>query len=363
MTIKGLTDRGLAFPEIGQIRKGGPKPNESQPGKDLQYFRVTFDEREVQATTTFLQHYGEQPTDIRIILPFNEIERMWDPYLEAYSAGRLIARADGEKYIYRVDVKTGQILVRNGEPFKAYNPTDVVGTWHNKKTGKDEPIKCRPTGRLKVIVPELGRAAYMTVMTTSIHDIANISAQLEAFKTLNAGQIAGIPFILRRRPKKISTPTADGGRARYTKWMLSIEADPEWVKAKLSEVKRLALPGNGLVLPEPSSLPEVEAEAEITDGQYVDEDDETEAEITGTDESSPTEQPPMTLEEAESMTTAKGTLYRDVPTDELRKAADALSRKERNADQEQKLLAMQIIVKARSEQAAAQKANNGELPK
>lgn len=270
MAIKGLTDRGLAFPEIGQIRKGAPK-GERAPGKDLTYFRVTFDEQEAEAAQVFEQTYGKQPDSIRIVLPFNEIERMWDAWLEAYTAGRMVARSDGEHFEYLVDTKTGEVVIKNGldkhGKRRPYMEGEEVGKDSNNKA-----IFCKPTGRLKVILPELARAAYVTVLTTSVHDIANISAQLEAFKTLNNGQIAGIPLVLRRRPKKISTPV-DGKRVRVTKWLLSIEADPVWVKAKLSEVKRLALPGNGLaLLPEPEESEE-DIEAEAT---WVDDDDDFE---------------------------------------------------------------------------------------
>jgi hypothetical protein len=271
MAIKGLTDRGLAFPEIGQIRKGAPK-GERAPGKDLTYFRITFDEQEAEAMATFEQAYaksGGKPSEINIILPFNEIERMWDAWLEAYTAGRMVARSDGEHFEYLVDTKTGEVVIKNGldkdGKRRPYMDGQEVGRDSNGK-----PIKCKPTGRLKVILPELARAAYMTVLTTSIHDIANISAQLEAFKTLNGGQIAGIPLVLRRRPKKISTPV-DGKRVRVTKWLISIEADPQWVKAKLSDLKHLGLPGNGLpLLPEPE---EEEIEAEAT---WVDDEDDFE---------------------------------------------------------------------------------------
>jgi hypothetical protein len=279
MAIKGLTDRGLAFPEIGQIRKGAPK-GERAPGKDLTYFRVTFDEQEVEAANAFKEVYAKQykdyggPQSIRIILPFNEIERMWDAWLEAYTAGRMVARSDGEYLVYLVDTKTGEVIVKNGLDKHGQRRPYMEG----QEVGKDErgkPIVCKPTGRLKVIIPELERAAYVTVLTTSIHDIANISAQLEAFKQLNNGQIAGIPLVLRRRPKKISTPV-DGKRVRVTKSMLSIEADPVWVKAKLAEVKTLALPGNGLaLLPEPEPLEEEEDIIE-GDAEWDDDDDHQE---------------------------------------------------------------------------------------
>lgn len=266
MPIKGLTDRGLAFPEIGQIRKGAPK-GEKAPGKDLTFFRVTFDEREQEAAAIFKRVYGDQPTEIRVILPFDEIDRMWDAWMEAYTAGRLVARSDGERFVYLVDTKTGEVKVKNGLPYTAYTEGQIVGYDYQRN-----PVKCKPAGRLKVIIPELARAAYMTVLTTSVHDIANLSAQLEAFKQLNHGRIAGIPLVLRRRPKKISMPKKDGQRARVTKWMLSIEADPEWVKAMLTEVKRAALPGNGLaLLPEPQPA---EPEPEFEEGQYTETDEE-----------------------------------------------------------------------------------------
>jgi len=348
MSIKGLTDRNMGFPEIGQIRKGAPK-GEKSPGKDLTYFRVTFDERETEAAKLFIQVYGAQPTEIRVILPFNETERMWDAWLEAYTAGRMVARSDGEKFIYLVDTKTGEVKVKNGLPFTPYKDGMIVGS-----DFKNKPVKCRPVGRLKVIIPELARAVYLTVLTTSVHDIGNISAQLEAFKQLNSGQIAGIPFILRRRPKKISVPGSDSQRARMTKWMLSIESDPEWVRRKLIQIKMLALPDNGLnLIPEHTSPPE-----EILEGHAEDVEDEGDNDIPpGQPEEAPieklVEQPPMTLEEAQAVTNSEGKPYGEIDTDTLAHMANGMSRlagtgKEK-PEHAHKMLAATIILKARSE--------------
>lgn len=249
MPIKGLTDRGLAFPEIGQIRKGAKKEG-NRPGAELTYFRVEFDEQEKKAEASFREVYKDKPAFIRIIFPFNEIERMWDAWYEAYTAGRMVARSDGERIVYQLDDQ-GEIIVKNGVDMNGnpvLHPADSIAG----RDYKGNPIKFKATGRLKIIIPELSRAAYLTVMTTSIHDIVNISAQLAAFKELNNGQLAGIPFLLRRRPKAISTPSGENGqRARRVKWLISIEADPEWVKAKLSQVRALAMPNmdESLLLP------------------------------------------------------------------------------------------------------------------
>jgi len=242
MPIKGITDREERFPEIGQIRKGAPKNDKGYVGKDLDYFRVEFDEQEKDAAKLFNSIYGDKPQEIIVVLAFDEVDRVWDAYLEAYTAGRMVARSDGEKYLYLVDTKTGEVVVKNGKPFKAYVEGESVGTITNETTKKVEQIKMRPVGRLRVVIPELRRLAYLTVLTTSIHDIVNISSQIKAIAAINGTKISGIRMTLKRRPKEISTPRPDGSRARYTKWLLSIEADPDWVGAKLDTMHALSMP-------------------------------------------------------------------------------------------------------------------------
>ena len=203
---------------------------------------------------------------------------MLDAWLEAYTAGRMVARSDGERFTYLIDTDTGEILVRNGKPDAPYTDGQTVG-----KDSKGKAVYCRPVGRLKVIVPELARAAFLTVNTTSVHDIHNISSQLEAFKELNNGVIKGVPLVLRRRPKSISTPRKDGSRVRMEKYLLSIEADPTWVKAKLAEVKHLSLPDVYPLLPgEDESVIESEFVDDGEEGEFlpeaVDSSDEKEVE-------------------------------------------------------------------------------------
>jgi hypothetical protein len=282
MPIKGLTDRGLALPEIGQIRKGAKK-EEKKPGADLTYFRVEFDETEKKAADAFTAAYSAsngKPSAIRIILPFNETERMWDAWLEAYTAGRMIARSDGEYITYMLDDKS-DVVVQHGldkSGNRVKHPADNIAG----RDQKGNPVKFKHSGRLKVIIPELSRAAYLTVMTTSIHDIGNISDQLAAFKELNGGQLAGIPFILRRRKKMISTPSGDGQRVRRAKSLISIEADPEWVRAKLTQLGSLALPNfEQALLLTPESV--IENETEDFDEDEIEGEVSEDAEVKVTD--------------------------------------------------------------------------------
>lgn len=238
MPIKGLTDRGVAFPQIGNIRKGAKKTDPKRPGAELPYFRVEFDEREVQAIQKFNALYPDgKPTDIVVILPFDDIDRVWHAWREAYTSGALQHRCDGEYINYAINPQTGEVTVKD---------------WHNaagemvkceRKDLTNKAQRCKPTGRLHIIIPQLERLAYLVVHTTSIWDVARISEQIAAIREMNSGHIAGIPLVLRRRPVEISTPSGDNGtRARRVKHMISIEADPEWVAAKLSAMRSAALP-------------------------------------------------------------------------------------------------------------------------
>lgn len=283
MPIKGLTDRGVAFPQIGNIRKGGkkvqiidkatgkPRVNErGEPvmmqGPDLAYFRVEFDEREVKAIARFNQLYPDgKPTALTILLPFDQIERVWNPWREAYTADALLHRCDGEYINYSINPATGEIVIKNGldangQPVKC-----------NLQNDPNKAKRCKPTGRLHVIIPELERLAYLVVHTTSIHDIANISDQLAAIREMNGGHIVGIPLILRRRPIEISTPSGENGkRARRVKSLISIEADPEWVARKIGQMRLAAMPQLAQITAPVDAGPSLAALSEYDD----DEDDE-----------------------------------------------------------------------------------------
>ena len=287
MPIRGLTDRPASFPEIGSVRKGAPKePN--RPGADLKYFRVEFDEREQAAAKIFSVSYPAQPTELNIWFPFNDIDRNFDAWREAYVAGALIHRCDGERVLYALNPQTGERLVVDGKP----------------ETPCDRKSGCRPTGRMKVMITELQRLAYLVVHTTSLHDILNLSRQLNALAGINGGRLAGIPLKLKRRPVDISTPSGENGkRARRSKWLLSVEADPEWVAAKMNEMRRLATP-EGIELPalEPPAVIESESEPEeIEEGEYTEPSTETIAPL-----------PNLTWDEAVSETKKIGLTVADI---------------------------------------------------
>lgn len=225
MAIKGLTDRRAMFPELGVLRKGGPKTDPKKPGPDLDYFRFDTDDEEARAV--FLEAFGDKPREIEIVLPFATVDDNFEAWREEYVASGLKHRCDGQTCVQWLD-KSG---IYRFDAIPCPTPTA-----EQRKNGG-----CKQTARLKVIIPALERFAYVTVTTTSVWDIMTLHQNLSALELLR-GNLRGIPMILCRREREVSTPSNDGKRARRKKWLLCVEAKPDWVRLELAAQQRAALP-------------------------------------------------------------------------------------------------------------------------
>lgn len=218
MSIIGLTDQQAALPIIGVLRKGERKKG-NKPGKDLTYFRFTSEDQD--ALGVFNQAYPDQVSlrSINVFLPYKTTDENMDSWMEQWVAGGLVHRCDGKMVVlWRTD------------------SGDYSTERHPCQGG------CKQVGRLSAIIPELGRLATVTVLTTSIHDIINLTRQLRSYEPIN-GDLRGIPFVLTRRREKISTPSGPNGkRARREKWLLSIETQPQWTRLQLAAMEHAALP-------------------------------------------------------------------------------------------------------------------------
>lgn len=258
MPIKNLTDRPPQFPRIGILRKGSPKQKGKNGreiyGKDLEGFR--FDTEDAEALNAFTQAYGDEPRQVNMFLPYATTEENFQTWQEAWSASSLQHRCDGE----------------------------TCTAWLDKKTGKyrRDPIPCpgdcKPVGRLLVIIPELRRMAYVQVETHSVNDIIEIQQNLLALEQ-SRGTLRGIPMVLSRRPREISTPRDNGQRARVTKWLLHVEAAPRWVDLQLAAEERQALPQSTLrALPQPTVRALPAASFDPGTGEIFDDDEMPEQE-------------------------------------------------------------------------------------
>jgi len=333
MPIKGLTDQERpTFPKVGDIRKGAPK-GEKRPGRDLDYFRYVPIEGEEEAAETFHAYYGNEPREINIFLPFDDVDRNFEAWMEAHTAGALQCRGDGETcHLWRDE---GGEMHREPRPCGEY----------------DICKGCKATGRLKVIIPELRRLAYVTVHTTSKWDISEITENLRALRQLMDNGLKGIPLVLKRRPREISTPRDNGKRVRMTKWLLSIEADQRWVDQSLRQLEYAATPG-------PPRLEAGEDEGrgiDLLTGEIVDDDIES-----GSD-GAPEQEAADPVGIAMAYVTEKGTELGKCNLDKLSEMLDTINTLE-DPNAEAKHVKGHIEVLIEYLEGHAVKAGQGEMP-
>jgi len=256
MPIKGLTVRP-AFPTLGKLRKGGPKTQANRPGPDLEYFRFTSDDPQIEAA--FYAAYPPEPKSINVFLPNKSVDDNWACWQEHWVAGGLMHRCDGETCVVW--------QTESGE-YRAVD--DLAGL----EVLPLCPGGCAPVGRLQVILPELlqaGYVGYVTVETHSKHDIMSIQACLEdAARKGNGYGLTGIEFRLYRVEQKISTPminkqTGVVKRVRRAKWLVKLAPTARWVQAQLAQAEHLQL-----AMPEALALPEPLVDI-IEDGEFTEE--------------------------------------------------------------------------------------------
>lgn len=259
MPIKKLQlNQTAQFPIIGKLRKGSPKVENNgklQMGKDLDYFR--FDSDDQPAAAAFAKAYGEQPKRLRVLLPFATTEQNFQAWMEEYSAGGMQRRCDSETQVFSRDKAGEQAPPKPCEKL-------CGGT-----------CACKQVGRLYVVIPELARLAYVVVETHSLYDIIQLTQNLQAAHAVR-GSLNGVPFLLSRRPREISTPGDNGKRVRRVKNLLFLEPDPEWVQRKLLALRNEAfalLPDQFSASDEPMYTFVNASTNDVIEGDYEDDDE------------------------------------------------------------------------------------------
>ena len=221
MPIVGMTGQGVRWPFIGTLRKGAKKPDDKHPGKDLGELL-----RFVGADETIDDEWvavfgGSEVEELQVSLPYQTVDEVWQAWREAYVAGGLVRRCTGEKIVRWRDAD-GEM---QDQPQPCLSPD----------------CDCKPNGRLEVIVPALRRLGTVLVVTTSVHDIMSIDGCLRGLQ-MAFGDLRHVPLILKRVPRRISTPemvksgndyVRTGKRQRREAWLLHLEPAPQWVQHML----------------------------------------------------------------------------------------------------------------------------------
>lgn len=257
MPIKGLTDRQPNHPVIGKIRKGSEKQigsnGKSVMGKDLETFRVTSQMPDVleEWEQVHKSHGGLFPKQIGIVLPYPKLEQNFIAWYEEWKATSLVRRCDGEsQHIWLTEKNT---YSRQHKP--------CLGCPNNEgKTG------CKQTATLKFLKTSIKRHfGLFEFETHSKWDIINIYEALAAVEQ-SLGTLQGVPFVLYREKREVSTPAfgSSNKRNRVEKSFVKIRLHGSYSEPLMqaiemaTERKIAALTAS---LEEPSSLPPSEQRA------------------------------------------------------------------------------------------------------
>jgi hypothetical protein len=289
------------FPDLGKLRKGGPKTDPKRPGPDLDHWRFTSERQDVQRA--FDAAYGGKPALIEAYLPFATLEQNWNTWFEEYDHGGMVHRCDGQTM--------NRWRTANGDYADGERPCPYyTGT---KTRAKDNP-GCKQVGRLSMIVPQLIRAGFVgfvTMETHSINDLVSITACLLDAET-KAGHLNGILFNVLRVKQSISTPAwkdedkAAGRRNRTIKDLVKIVPAAEWVLARMQVEAEEQM---ALAAGQPLQLTARHVDDADDDDDYDDDDEdlaEEEPPPVAASKPPPATEPPLSDAEAEfhAMTSA-----------------------------------------------------------
>lgn len=224
MPIHGMTLNTPRWPRLGTLRKGAPmeeRGGKKIVGKDLDA-ELRFVGVDDEITADWEAQFGQALiTSLRINLPYKTVDECWQAWREHWVAGGLIHRCDGHEHPLWLDLKGGP---KGLGAYVSDNPQPCPGT---------HVCEAKPVGRLEVVPVDFGRIGTICVTTTSVNDIVQFDGSLRQLAMM-VGDLRQVPMVLRRVPRKISTPGPEGKRVRRLKWGLHLEIDPTWSRQMIA---------------------------------------------------------------------------------------------------------------------------------
>lgn len=206
--------------EVGRIKIGGLETNQdgsakirtSGKGRDWQapvkydHFVLTTMDRDASGNfsrdESIIKAVGsDKPTELDIILLYNDIDLNFRTELGLYSGKTVKCRGDGLSATYGVDKKTGEVQTKDC-------PCDLLTA---EGTGK-----CKPHGTLTCLLryQEITGGSWK-FSTTSWNTIRNIIGSLKFISLCTGGKLAGLPLKMKFM-KKSANITVNGEEKQTT---------------------------------------------------------------------------------------------------------------------------------------------------
>lgn len=236
MPIHGVSDARI-LPRLGIIRLGVKleRAGKTPIPRATDYFVVP---HEIE------QYVGEQPRELAIMFPSDDMEQIARQYLRCYGQTHgLVCWGDGQKSRWKVDVRTGAMADRDTRDWE----------WRDGVCAHEEcpeyGARCRPVMNLMFMMPEVPGLGVWQLNTSSFYSIREINSTIALIRgftrtqDMPEGRIAYIPLTLAIGPLEVSPP----GTGKKTIHILHLKTG-----VKLADViRRSLLPPAQVVMPEP----------------------------------------------------------------------------------------------------------------
>jgi hypothetical protein len=208
----------------------------------------------------------DKPTSLNIYFPFDTVDENFPAFMQSWVSSSLVCRGDSEKILHAIELVTGKPTVKDGlalrdftEEKKEYVAGEFMPCPGLERNLYKKCERCKPNAMLLVILRDVPRLAYWQISTTSIHNIRNLTKQLNYVRNVvndltGSPKLSGVPFILNRVKRMVSVPKTDNhgnanGRQRVEKWFIELEIDPDWIRRMLQGLRRLADPMQRFMIP------------------------------------------------------------------------------------------------------------------
>ena len=222
MAIKGISER-RRLPRQGKIKIGEKVQKENRNGKVVEY-PVALDHFKVPEEVAAI--YGQDPKELDIIFPVNDLEQVFPQYMKKYGKVGLHCKGDGETGTAMID---GEMVERECNP------------------DEDPWCKgCMPKGTLSYIVPKVSSMRVYQTTTSGWNSIVNINSSLDMIRGMTGGKIAFIPLKLKIEPHD-GTIITDGKQFKKTVFVLQIDIEGTMTDF-IAQHRRVALPPSANVL-------------------------------------------------------------------------------------------------------------------
>jgi len=192
MPVKGWINN-VRLPRIGKIHLG---VKQGQPGKQypkaVDYFVVKADESTSPAAAkAFADVYGEEPREIDVMFPSDDVETFFRQDLASYyrtkaGASDLFCKGDGERAVRSTEA--GRV-----EMPCLYQECPIYASG-----------KCSEIGRLQFLLPKVKGLGVWQIDTGSFHSVSRLMGSIQMLQAVTGGRIRMIPLKLRVTPLAVS---------------------------------------------------------------------------------------------------------------------------------------------------------------